>query len=280
MGISMGILLSDKYQAWERECESRRQKLKANEEELNQIFISAYQMQGILKPDVSEQSLSIRKPERQKEIKSLLNYAVGCIFGRYSLDREGLCYAGGEYHPEYYHKIQPVADNILILSEQIFPENCLSAKIREFLVQAYGEDTLTENLDFITETLGMTLETYFQKEFSAEHYRLYHKRPVYWQFDSGKKHAFQALVYIHRWKPDIPEILRKNYLPAVQNFYQQKFTESGSYRIQKQDKAILTELENYDKKLAVFSDGLSLHPDDGILVNYQKLSTVLKKLPA
>lgn len=280
----MSILLSEQYQAWAEECELRRQKLRANEEELNRIFISAYGMEALLSPEVPEKSLSVRSADVRKECRSLLNYAVGCLFGRYSPDHEGLCYAGGDWHPEYYQTVTPVPENLLFLSEEIFPECCLLTEIKTFLRTVCGEDTFQENLTFLASALQgegepeEILRKYLQHDFYADHHKFYRRRPVYWLFDSGKKHAFQAFFYIHRWQPDLPEHIRTVCLPECRKFYQLRLAQAGSPREKKKYTALLEELDEYHHRLKKFSSGLILHPDDGIVSNYQKLESVLKKL--
>lgn len=279
----MSILLSEQYQALEQECEARFRKLKANEEELNQIFISAYGMETILTPEVPEKSISVRRAELRREIKSLINYAVGCLFGRYSPDHEGLCYAGGIWNPEYYQRIIPTEDNLIFLSEEIFPERCLLTGIENFLRIICGEESFQENLAFMASALNdqgepeEILKKYLHQEFYIDHHKFYRKRPVYWLLDSGKKHAFQALLYIHRWKPSLPEHIRRDCLPEYRKFYQHRLDQADTSKKQKKYTAILEELESYDQKLESIS-GLILNPDDGILNNYQKLELILKKL--
>ena len=150
----MSKLISDKYTQWAQECEARFQKLKSNEEELNRIFINIYGLQDELTPEVEDKDVTVRRADLQREIKSLLSYAVGCLFGRYSLDEKGLCYAGGEWDASKYKTILPVKDNVLPICDDDYLESDLTGKIVEFVKIVYGEDTLEENLKFIADALG------------------------------------------------------------------------------------------------------------------------------
>ena len=206
----MGKLISDKFAAWQEECEQRFQQLKANEEELNRIFIDIYGLQDELTPEVEDKDVTVRRADLTREIKSLLSYAVGCLFGRYSLDVDGLVYAGGEWDDSKYVTLKPVTDNVLPLcDEEYFGENDLVNRIVEFVRVVYGADTLEENLAFVAKALGNKghtsreiIRNYFLKDFFADHCKIYQKRPIYWMFDSGKKNGFKALVYLHRWDAD------------------------------------------------------------------------------
>ena len=207
----MSILISDKYTQWAKECEARFQKLKSNEEELNRIFIDIYGLQDELTPEVEDKDVTVRRADLQREIKSLLSYAVGCLFGRYSLDEKGLCYAGGEWDASKYKTILPVKDNVLPICDDDYLESDLTGKIVEFVKIVYGEDTLEENLKFIADALGTkgatpreAIRNYLLNGFYADHCKIYQKRPIYWLFSSGKKNAFKALVYRpHRLCPRV-----------------------------------------------------------------------------
>ena len=218
----MSQLISDKFTAWQAECEARFQLLKANEEELNRIFIDIYGLQDELTPEVADKDVTVHRifntkddvPESMKgsnyvrtlrdEIVSLISYAVGCLFGRYSLDVEGLAYAGGEWDASKYQTIIPDADNILPICDDDYFEDDLTGKFADFVRVVYGEDTLEENLKFIDDALGgkgtprEVIRSYFINDFFTDHCKTYQKRPIYWLFDSGKKNGFKALIYLHR----------------------------------------------------------------------------------
>lgn len=292
----MGRLISDKFAAWQEECEQRFQQLKANEEELNRIFIDIYGLQDELTPEVEDKDVTVRRADLTREIKSLLSYAVGCLFGRYSLDVDGLVYAGGEWDDSKYVTLKPVTDNVLPLcDEEYFGENDLVNRIVEFVRVVYGADTLEENLAFIAKALGNkgttsreVIRNYFLKDFFADHCKIYQKRPIYWMFDSGKKNGFKALVYLHRWDADTTGRVYNNYLSPLLRTYAQQIVQennviSGSSdartvsNAQKRlDKLKLQqeECEKYEKNIAHLAAlRITLDLDDGVKVNYVKAQT-------
>ena len=252
----MGRLISDKFAAWQEECEQRFQQLKANEEELNRIFIDIYGLQDELTPEVEDKDVTVRRADLTREIKSLLSYAVGCLFGRYSLDAEGLVYAGGEWDASKYVTLQPVKDNVLPLcDEEYFGENDLVNRIVEFVRVVYGADTLEENLAFIAKALGSKgntsreiIRNYFLKDFFADHCKIYQKRPIYWMFDSGKKNGFKALVYLHRWDADTTGRVYNNYLsPLLRTYAQQIVQENNVISSSNDARTVSTAQKRLDK---------------------------------
>lgn len=189
----MGTLISTKYAAWQRECDERFQRLKANEEELNRIFIGIYGLQDELTPEVEDKDVTVRRADLQREVKSLISYAVGCFFGRYSVDCEGLCYAGGEWDASKYKTIIPDPDNVIPICDDDYFEDDLTARVVDFVRKVYGEDTLEENLKFIASALAgkgdsprEVIRNYLLTGFYADHCKIYQKRPIYWLFSSGK----------------------------------------------------------------------------------------------
>lgn len=294
----MGKLISDKYKAWEQECEERFQKLKSNEEELNRIFIDIYGLQDELTPEVEEKDVTVRRADLQREIKSLISYAVGCMFGRYSLDVEGLAYAGGEWDESKYKTFHPDKDNVIpILDDEYFQDDIVSRFV-EFVKVVYGEDTLEENLNFIANALGgkgtsrEIIRNYFLTGFFADHCKIYQKRPIYWLFDSGKKNGFKALMYIHRYKPDTVAVVRTDYVHETQDRYNNqlidlqdridKASNADKRKLEKQAdkfKNQLLELKTYEEKIHHYADMMiPLDLDDGVKVNYTKLQDVLAKI--
>lgn len=309
----MSKLISDKYTAWKAECEQRFQQLKANEEELNRIFIDIYGLQDELTPDVADKDVTVHRvfdtkedvPESMKgsnyvrtmrdEIVSLLSYAVGCMFGRYSLDVEGLAYAGGEWDDSKYSTFIPDADNCIPISDEAYFEDDIVGRLVEFVHGVYGEDTLEENLAFIAVALAgkgdssrAVIRNYFLNDFIKDHIKTYQKRPIYWQFDSGKKNGFKALVYMHRWNADTVGNLRVEYLHRMQRIYEQEIqrmqetmdNSSDSREISKATKRMdklqkqLKETKDYDAMLAhIALSRIDIDLDDGVKVNYEKVQT-------
>ena len=292
----MGRLISDKFAAWQEECEQRFQQLKANEEELNRIFIDIYGLQDELTPEMEDKDVTVRRADLTREIKSLLSYAVGCLFGRYSLDMDGLMYAGGEWDDSKYVTLKPVTDNVLPLcDEEYFGENDLVNRIVEFVRVVYGADTLEENLAFIAKALGSKgntsreiIRNYFLKDFFADHCKIYQKRPIYWMFDSGKKNGFKALVYLHRWDADTTGRVYNNYLsPLLRTYAQQIVQENNVISSSNDARTVSTaqkrldklklqqeECEKYEKNIAHLAAlRITLDLDDGVKVNYVKAQT-------
>ncbi len=218
----MGRLISDKYKAWEEECKQRFETLKANEEELNKIFIEIYGLQDELTPDVEDKDVTVRLANLNREIKSLVSYMIGLVFGRYSLDVEGLAYAGGEWDSSKYISYQPDADGIVPIYSKLGMQDSLTEKIISIIKQVYGNDTYRQNIDFIADALGKkqnesseeTLNRYICDEFYADHLKIYQKRPIYWMFSSGKYSGFKCLIYMHRYNEDtLARINAKYFLP-------------------------------------------------------------------
>ena len=294
----MSRLIADKFKEWEAECEARFNQLKANEEELNRIFIEIYGLQDELTPEVEDRDVTVRKAELQREIKSLISYAIGCIFGRYSLDVEGLCYAGGQWDASKYKTIIPDADNILPICDDEYFDDDLLGKIVNFVEVVYGKETLEENLRFIANALGgkgtprEVIRNYLLNGFYADHLKTYQKRPIYWQFSSGKKNGFKALIYMHRYQPDLLARMRTDYVHEQQERYRtqiqmledstQTAAPSERVKLNKQitklkDQAL--EIQKYEEKIHHLADQMiSIDLDDGVKVNYAKFQDVLEKI--
>lgn len=309
----MGQLISEKYAAWQAECEARFQQLKKNEEELNRIFIDIYGLQDELTPDVADKDVTVHRvftsrddvPESMKgsnyvrtmrdEIVSLISYAVGCMFGRYSLDVEGLAYAGGEWDESRYKTFLPDEDNCIPVTDEEYFKDDIVGRFVEFVRTVYGSDTLEENLDFVANALagkGSTsrdvIRNYFLNDFIKDHIKTYQKRPIYWMFDSGKQNGFKALVYMHRWNADTTGNVRVEYLHRVQRVYESEIARmqdtidnsSNAREVsaaqKRKDKLTkqLKESKDYDAKIAHLAlSRIDIDLDDGVKVNYEKVQT-------
>lgn len=294
----MGTLISDKYAAWEQECTERFNKLKANEEELNRIFIDIYGLQDELTPEVEDKDVTVRKADLQREIKSLISYAVGCWFGRYSLDVKGLAYAGGEWDSTKYKTIIPVKDNVLPICDDDYLPTDLTGLIVDFVAKAYGEDTLDENLKFIADALGgkgtprEVIHSYLLNGFYADHCKIYQKRPIYWLFSSGKKNGFKALVYMHRWERTTVATVRTDYVHELQERYRTQLSllseqidsvaQSDRVKLKKRQEKLtaqLTEINTYEEKVHHLADMMiDIDLDDGVKVNYAKFADILERI--
>lgn len=294
----MGTLISDKFSAWQAECDARFNQLKANEEELNCIFIDIYGLQDELTPEVADKDITVRKADLQREIKSLISYAVGCMFGRYSLDADGLAYAGGAWDAAKYKTFIPDADNILpICDDAYFPDDIVGRFI-DFVRTVYGADTLGENLKFIADALGgkgtpqEVIRSYFLNDFYADHCKIYQKRPIYWLFDSGKKNGFKCLIYLHRYRPDTIARIRTDYVHELQSRYRTAIEDltnrlanaapAERARLNKQltrRKDQAAELHTYEEKIHHLADQMiAIDLDDGVKHNYAIFQDVLAKI--
>lgn len=293
--------ISEAYLLWYKECSDRFNQLKTNEEELNEIFIALYGLQDELTSEVEDKDVTVRKADLVRDIKSFISYAVGCMFGRYSLDTEGLAYAGGEWDDNKYKTFIPDADDIIPICDEDYFEDDIVSRFIEFVRCVYGDDTLEENLQFISDALGGNgnprdvLRNYFLKDFFKDHCNTYQvtgsgKRPIYWQFDSGKKNGFKALVYIHRYTPDLIARMRTGYIHPLQSQYRtqiemlnNQIDEASStrekVRLQKQLKKITEqaeELGKYEEKIHHWADKMEpMDLDDGVVVNYNKFQELL-----
>ncbi|NFO13001.1 BREX-1 system adenine-specific DNA-methyltransferase PglX [Clostridium botulinum] len=244
--------LESVFRIWETECEENFEQLKSNEEELNRLFIDIYGLQDELTPEVDDKDVTIRKADRERDIKSFISYAVGCMLGRYSIDSEGLIYAGGNFNDKWnlgegkVRKIEkdadgniisdswgdsrfiPDEDNIIPITEDEYFEDDIVSRFIEFVRTVYGNETLEENLDFIADSIGrksaetsrQAIRRYFIKDFYKDHLKVYQKRPIYWMFESGKNDGFKALVYMHRYNEQTVARVRTDYLHILQRKYE------------------------------------------------------------
>lgn len=315
---SVAYFLHGAYRAWENECEERFNQLKANEEELNRIFIDIYGLQDELTPEVEDKDVTVRKADLQRDIKSLISYAVGCMFGRYSPLKDGLLYAGGDWD---YTAIQQELmdaigknefsscdmvwdanfidrDNIIPICDDEYFDDDIVGRFVKFIEMVYGRDTLEENLKFIADALGgkgqprEVIRNYFLNDFYADHCKVYQKRPIYWLFDSGKKNGFKALIYMHRYQPDTIARIRTDYVHEQQSRYrtaiadmENRIANAATGERVKLSKALTrltdqdTELRSYEEKIHHLADQMiTIDLDDGVKVNYAKFQDVLAKI--
>ena len=292
----MGRLISDKFKQWEEECQQRFNTLKSNEEELNKIFIEIYGLQDELTPEVADKDVTVRLAEKEREIKSLISYMIGLIMGRYSLDVEGLAYAGGEWISNKYVTYQPDEDGIVPIYSKIGMADSLAARIIALIKHVYGEDTYRQNIDFIAEALGKkqnesseeTLNRYLCDDFYNDHVRLYQKRPIYWMFSSGKNNGFKCLIYLHRYNEDTLARINSKYFlnesarmkRELEEIEIQLQTAEGKdkLRLDKEKKlveAMYKEMIEYGQILDHMANKyIELDLDDGVKVNYAKFQAV------
>lgn len=310
--------VADAFAQWEAECDQRFVQLKANEEEMNRIFIDIYGLQDELTPEVEDKDVTVRKADLQRDIKSLISYAVGCMFGRYSPLKDGLLYAGGDWD---YTAIQQALmdaigknefssddmvwdanfidkDNIIPICDDEYFDDDIVGRFVKFIEAVYGKDTLEENLKFIADALGgksqprEVIRNYFLNDFYADHCKIYQKRPIYWLFDSGKKNGFKALIYMHRYQPDTIARIRTDYVHEQQSRYrtaiadmENRIANASTGERVKLSKVLTrltdqdAELRSYEEKIHHLADQMiAIDLDDGVKVNYAKFQDVLAKI--
>ncbi len=300
-GEYVGSLIQGCFELWQALCEQRFQQIKANEEELNRIFIDIYGLQNELYPEVADKDVTVRKADLGRDIRSLVSYAVGCMLGRYSPDKPGLQFAGGDWQKWLAQQedvtYEPDKDGILPITDDEYFSDDIVTMFVEWIKTVYGEETLEENLKFIASTLYPNgggsardlIRQYFLNDFYKDHLKIYQKRPIYWMFDSGKKNGFKCLVYMHRWAKDTVARVRTDYVHEMQSRYRTAIEElsrrvdsaSGSERvrlqkqlakIQEQD----TELLKYEEKVHHLADQMiAIDLDDGVKHNYAIFEDVL-----
>ena len=285
-------------------------KLKENEEELNRIFIDIYGLQDELTSDVSDKDITIAKIfdtddeindeikgnsyvlTKENVVKQFISYAVGCMFGRYSLYEEGLVFAGGEFDKNKYSKFIPDEDNCIPITDNEYFSDDIVTRFVEFVKTVYGEETLEENLKFIAQALSNKndapkdiIREYFLKNFYEDHLKRYKKRPIYWLYDAGKKNGFKALIYMHRYNEQTTAKVRIGYLHELQKHYERRASflkdeiESNNNRKKaeqelKKIKSQLDECKQFDEKMNhLSSEYISIDLDDGVKVNYERVQT-------
>ena len=266
------------YLLWQGECNDRFNQLKANEEELNRIFIDIYGLQDELTPEVEDKDVTVRRAD----------------LGRYSLDQPGLAYAGGDWNPDQYHTFTPDADNVIpITDEEYFPDD-LTGLFVAWVKKVFGANSLEDNLAFIAKALGTkgtspraVIRNYFLNGFYADHVKIYQKRPIYWLYDSGKQNGFKALIYMHRYNADTSGLVRADYLYKMEQVYESEIARmddaiaNGASRevaqaTKRKEKLVkqLKECKDYDERLGhIALARIPIDLDDGVKVNYDKVQT-------
>ena len=294
-------LIKDSFNSWKDNCEEKFKLLKQNEEELNRIFIDIYGLQDELTPEVEDKDVTIRKADKLRDIKSFISYAVGCMFGRYSLDEEGLIYAGGDFDINKYKTFKVDLDNIIPITDEAYFSDDIVERFKTFIKTVYGDNTFNENMDYIAKVLGNkigessedTIRRYFVNDFFNDHVKIYQKRPIYWLLDSGKKNGFKALIYMHRYNENLIPKARLDYLHKVQSVYEKRKLELENIsnedlsliekkNIQKELmdlSAKLSEIKVFDEKIShIANQRINIDLDDGVKVNYEKFSEILAKI--
>ena len=290
--------IAEAFTQWQTECDDRFNQLKANEEELNRIFIDIYGLQDELTLGVEDKDITVRKADLGRDIRSFISYAVGCMFGRYSLDVDGLVYAGGEWDNSKYASFAADKDNIIPICDDEYFEDDIVGLFVEFVKTVYGAEKLDENLKFIADALGGkgqpkdVIRNYFLNDFYKDHCKIYQKRPIYWLFDSGKKNGFKALIYMHRYQPDTIARIRTDYVHEQQARYrtaiadlEQRIANASTGERVKLNKKLTVlqaqdaEIRTYEEKIHHLADQMiSIDLDDGVKKNYAIFQDVLAKI--
>ena len=293
------IYLAECYDIWAGECEERFEKLKANEEELNRIFIDIYGLQDELTPEVEDKDVTVRRADLGRDVRSFISYAVGCMFGRYSPTYDGLAYAGGTWDDGKYNIYKPDADGIIPICDDEYFEDDMMGRFVEFVRVVYGDSSLEDNLRFIANALGgkgqpkEVIRNYFLNDFYTDHCKIYQKRPIYWLFDSGKKNGFKCLIYLHRYQPDTIARIRTDYVHEQQARYRTAIeglekqvaaatSTSERVKLTKQLNKVQAqdnELHQYEEKVHALADQMiKIDLDDGVKHNYEIFKDVLAKI--
>ena len=292
------ITIRQSFEDWKCIAEDRFRKLKKNEEELNRIFIEIYGLEDELSPEVEEKYVTLRRGDLQREVRSFISYAVGCMFGRYSLDTPGLAYAGGPWDENKYKTFTPDKDAIIPICDDEYFEDDIVGRFVKFVEVAFGKKTLEENLRFIADALGgkgssrKVIRSYFINDFYADHLKVYQKRPIYWLFDSGKKNGFKCLIYMHRYQPDTIARIRTDYVHEQQSRYRTAIADleqringaatSERVELSKQLAKLQAQAEEvrvYEEKIHHLADQMiKIDLDDGVKHNYEIFKDVLAKI--
>jgi len=287
--------IENSFKNWEEFAERQFYQLKGNEEKLNRIFIDIYGLKDELTPEVAEKDVTVRKADLGRDIRSFISYAVGCMFGRYSLDTDGLAYAGGVWDQSKYKTYIPDVDNCIPITDEEYFDDDVVSRFVDFVKTVYGKDTLGKNLEFIAEALGnrgdtplKTIRNYFINEFYKDHVKTYQKRPIYWLSESGKENGFKALIYMHRYNADTIGNMRIEYIHKLQAKYESQLSfeqhlidtsqnqREKSAAIKQKEKLIrqIKEIKDYDVKIAHLANcRIEIDLDDGVKVNYEKVQT-------
>lgn len=296
--LSKGKSIEEAFQTWSEECNQRFNEMKENEEKLNKFYINLFNLDNDLDYRVTDKDITVNKADKNRDVRSFVSYAVGCMFGRYSLDRSGVIYAGGTWNPEEYKSYQVDRDAIIPICDDEYFNDDITGLFVQFVEIVYGKDMLEQNLQFIADALGgkgssrEVIRNYFLNDFYADHLKTYQKRPIYWLFDSGKKNGFKCLIYAHRYQADTIARIRTNYVHEQQARYRTAIEEienrllsvSGSDKVKLEKKLRHLkeqddEIHTYEEKIHHLADQMiAIDLDEGVKNNYAKFQDVLAKI--
>ncbi|MFR3862670.1 MAG: BREX-1 system adenine-specific DNA-methyltransferase PglX [Bifidobacterium longum] len=310
-GAQAGDLLEDAVlhlrEYWNRVSEEQRQREIRN----NEMVADAYGVRGDVPCDVPLERVSLKRnvafaypkdtPEVRNEkfaqdvVKELISYAVGCMFGRYSLDKPGLILASqGETLDDYYAQIpnpsfEPDEDNVIPVTETDCFEDDIVTRFRRFLTAAFGKENLAANIAYIEQVLGKSVRKYFVNDFYNDHVRMYSNRPIYWQYSSqtNNKGSFKALVYLHRYTPKTTNVVLNylrdyaNKIADIADSLEHSDRAADQKQAAKLRKAVL-ECKDYEDQTLypLATRNLEMDLDDGVLVNYLRMGKALRAIPS
>lgn len=296
------LKLQEAYENTINMLEEWKKVIKSEEEKLNNIFINLFNLQGELTPDVSDKDITITQHNMERDAKMFLSYFIGCVMGRYSIDSDGIAYAGEEYDETKYQTFKPNEDGLIQFTDDQYFDNDIIVQLREYLSVAFSPDTVDENMQWLADSLKMKnnesseerLRRYFLDEFFNDHCKTYQKRPIYWLVDSGKQKGLRTLIYMHRYQPDTMATIRFEHLQEIQSKYQNEIdmidTRLANPSLSPADKRNLEklktayqkkveELQEFDKKLATYAnEQIDIDLDDGVKENYAMFDEVLAKI--
>jgi hypothetical protein len=299
------VSLEASWRNWEVQRTATIQRMRMLETENDRLFIDAYKLQDDLTPEVPEEQVTLARADACYDVAAFLSYAVGCMMGRYSLNRPGLVLANaGESVPEYLAKVgltqdqlafAPDEDGIIPVLDGDWFEDDIVARTREFLRATFGEATLRENTRFIEESLGRELRSYFLTDFYKDHLQTYKKRPIYWMIQSPKK-GFSVLIYLHRYTRDTMNLVLNKYLREYEVKLRSRIAHLAEVQtsgaVSTRDKTAarkefdkltktLHECEEWERQvvLPLAQARIELDLDDGVKVNYLKLGEALAPIP-
>ena len=292
--------LKSSYEAWSDRKNEQRNRFSRNMERINELFIEIYGLSGVVSNRIEANEITLSERNEKNDMINLLSYIVGCIFGRYSLDEEGIVFAGGDFEPERYVTYQPDRDGIIpVCDDEYFTDDILG-EFEKVLKCMFSQESFEDNIKFIAEAIGgkgshrEIIRNYFNNNFYKDHCAKYSfgssgKRPIYWLFDSGKKGGFKCLVYIYRYQVDTIARIRTDYVHALQSKYWMAIEEinhrmqnvSSSEKI-KLNKKLQTlkeksdEIHEYEEKVHHLADKMiGLDLDDGVKYNYGLIQDIL-----
>ena len=289
-------LLNNTFDEWSKIKFNQFNLLKSNEIQLNKSFNEFFNVECLIDVNIDDEKISVNLANYENDVKSFISYAVGCMFGRYSLDNECLQFAGGEFNINNYSKFIPDDDNIIPVLDTAYFDDDIVGYFTKFVEICFGKETLEENLDFIAGALSKSnkpsrekIRDYLLKNFFNDHKKTYKKCPIYWQFSSGKENGFNCLVYMHRYEPSLVARIRTDYLHKTQKAIEQAIANcdniinhsSSKQEVVKatKDKAKLQkqlkETQEYDEALShIANQNIEIDLDDGVKVNYAKFQNV------